>query len=383
MHAEIIAIGAELLLGEISDTNSTFIARTLREIGVEIRWMSVVGDNAADITASMRQAYARSPIVITTGGLGPTVDDPTRAAIAAAFDRPLEFRPELWAQIEARFARFKRVPTPNNRKQAEVPAGALAFENPVGTAPCFAVEHEGGVAIALPGVPREMEHMLLHAFVPYLQNKFNLRSVIRAKVLRTAGIGESMIDEKIGDLESLINPIVGLAAHPAQTDIRITAKAATLAEAETMIAEVEAEVRRRLGEVIYGEGKETVEAVLAQLLAARAETVAVAEVGADGHLAARLRALGSSALCSVVLPEAETLTATALAESARAHAQATWGLGAVLRTEGDAIHLDLALASATGTDTWALGFGSHPGLAPRWLGTNAFNLLRLRLLKQR
>ena len=148
LDAEIIAIGTELLLGEISDTNSAHLARALRDMGLDLWWISVVGDNEARIAEAVIRASQRSNVVITTGGLGPTVDDPTRAAIARAFGVPEEFRPELWEQIEARFKRYGRTPTENNRKQAYVPAGAVAFENPVGTAPCFAVEHTGGVVIA-------------------------------------------------------------------------------------------------------------------------------------------------------------------------------------------------------------------------------------------
>ncbi len=249
MHAELIAIGSELLLGEISDTNSTHIARALREIGLEVRWMSAVGDDAQRVAALVWQAAQRSPVVITTGGLGPTVDDPTREAMARAFDRPLEYRPELWAQIEERFQRFRRKPSENNRRQAHVPAGAIAVENPVGTAPAFIVEHAEGVVIALPGVPREMEYLLAYAAIPYLREKFNLSGVIKAKTLRTVGIGESMVDEKVGEFEKLANPAVGLMAHMGQVDVRITATAQSEAEAEALIAPVAAQIRERLGEL--------------------------------------------------------------------------------------------------------------------------------------
>ncbi len=384
MNAEIIAIGTELLLGEITDTNSAHIARVLREIGLDLWWMSVVGDNEARISALVDQARRRSAVVITTGGLGPTVDDPTRAAVARAFGLALEYRPDLWQQIETRFARYGRAPTENNRKQAYVPAGALALENPVGTAPCFILEHDGGAVVALPGVPRELEYMLEHRVVPYLREKFQLASVIRARVLRTAGIGESLIDARIGDLEELSNPTVGLAAHAGQTDIRITAKAASPAEAGALIAPVEAEVRRRLGEHIYGEGAETVEDVVGRMLAERGAGVAVAEAGTGGHLAERLRAIAHAPQVFRGSIEAEPdAGAGALAEAARQQVgqAGDWGLGVAVHVGADAISAEIAVAGPNGTDARSFGFGGHPGLVVRWAATSALNLLRLALIK--
>lgn len=392
MHAELIAIGAELLLGEISDTNTAHMARALREVGVPVRLFTIVGDDEAQVAEVLAAAAARAPIVITTGGLGPTVDDPTRAAYARAFGLPLEFRDELWAQIQARFARFKRIPTENNKQQALVPVGAIAFENPVGTAPCFAVEHAGGVALALPGVPREMEMMLAHALIPYLQQKFSLTHLIRAKVLRTVGLGESMIDEQIGHLERLTNPVVGLAAHAGQTDIRITATAASPEAAEALIAPVEAEIRATLGEAVYGEGKESVEEVVARLLAARGQTCGIAErgtsgaeYGTDGHLTGRVKRLENQVFRPAppinTNPTPPVRPAEQLAAHARTATQADWGLGVVVRQDGEHSFLEIALAGAHKIEIRELGFGTHPALAARWAATNALNLLRLTLLK--
>lgn len=381
MNAEIVAIGTELLLGEISDTNSAHIARRLREIGLDLWWMSVVGDNETRIAQIVDQARRRSDIVITSGGLGPTVDDPTRAAIARAFGVPLEFRPELWAQIEARFERFGRKATENNRKQAYIPAGALALENPVGTAPCFIVEHPDGAVISLPGVPREMEYMFEHAVLPYLRQRLTLAAVIRSRNLRTVGIGESLIDARVGDLEALSNPTVGLAAHPGQTDIRITAKAATAVEAEAMLDPLEADIRRRLGDFIYATGQVEVEEVVADLLAEKSQTLAVGEAGTAGDVALRLSRLPAAAQ----LFRGGTLAASAatpapdLATTAR---QSTdWGLGVRLDMTADPPLLEIALAGAEGVETQKLGFGGHPALAVRWVGTAALNLLRLKLIR--
>jgi len=383
MNAEIIAIGTELLLGEITDTNSTHIARTLRDIGLDLLWISAIGDNEARIAELVRHAMTRSDVIITTGGLGPTVDDPTREAVAQACGVSLEFRPQLWEQIKTRFKRFGREATDNNRKQAYVPAGALALENPVGTAPCFIVETERSVIISLPGVPREMEHMLAHAVVPYLRRKFNLSGVIKAKVLRTVGLGESKIDELVGDLERLSNPTVGLAAHPGQTDIRITAKAASEAEALALIAPIEAEVRARLGEAIYGEGKETVEAVVARLLAERGQTVAVAEAGTGGQLSARLAATGQATQIfygGSIVTAACTTPATELAHNVRSERAADWGLSLCLDPQASDHQIQIALVGTAPEESRLMGYAGPPASLALWASTSALNLLRQTLL---
>ncbi len=383
MNAEIIAIGTELLLGELTDSNSAHIARAFRDIGLDLLRISCIGDNEIRIAELVQHAMTRSDVILTTGGLGPTVDDPTREAIARACNLPLEFRPDLWEQIRARFKRYGRETTDNNRKQAYVPAGALALENPVGTAPCFIVETEHSVIISLPGVPREMEYMLANVVVPYLRQKFNLTGVIKAKVLRTVGLGESKIDVLVGDLERLSNPTVGLAAHPGQTDIRITAKAGSEAEAMALIAPIEAEVRARLGEAIYGEGKETVEAVVARLLIERGQTIAVAEAGSGGQLSARLAAVpqaaqffrGGSLITAVGKPVDE------LAQSVRAEWDADWGLSLCVNLQAGADQIQLALVGAVPAEIRAMGYAGPPASVAIWASTSAINLLRQTLLQ--
>ena len=244
--AEILTIGTELLLGEIVDTNSRYISRLLRDHNVDIFWLSTVGDNADRIAEAIKLGLERSEIIVTTGGLGPTIDDPTREAAALALGVEAEFRPELWQQVQDRFARFGRTPTENNKRQAYVPAGAIAIENPVGTAPAFIGETEKNALICLPGVPREMEYLMANAVIPYLKQRFDLKGMIKARILRTAGGGESAIDELISDLETLSNPTVGLAAHAGSVDVRITAKAGSQQEADDLIAPVEEDLRQRL-----------------------------------------------------------------------------------------------------------------------------------------
>lgn len=292
MNAEVISIGTELLLGDIVDTNSVHIARQLRTIGLDLHYMTTVGDNLERIARAVDIALDRADVVITTGGLGPTVDDVTREAVARATGRNLVLHPDLLHQIEAFFARLGRRMSENNRRQAYIPEGAIPVPNPVGTAPSFIVETERGVVISLPGVPREMKHLLEHAILPYLRDRFGLHAIIKSKILRTVGLGESEIDARIGDLMTSTNPTVGLAAHAGQTDVRIAAKAPTEEEADRLIAEMEGRVRERLGDFIYGEGEETIEEVVARQLRERGWRLAVAQSGPDSGVVARLEQAG-------------------------------------------------------------------------------------------
>lgn len=265
--AEIIAIGTELLLGEIQDTNTRYLARRLRDHGVNLFRTTMIGDNVERVADAVNEALARADIVITTGGLGPTVDDPTREAIARAFGVETEYYPALWEQIINRFSRFHRTPTENNRRQAFVPKGGIPVENPVGTAPCFIMEQDGKCVFTLPGVPKEMEYLTSNALLPYLVETYQLHEIIKAQVLHTIGLGESTVDHQIGDLERLTNPTVGLLAKSGQVDVRITAKAESEQEADAMIAEVASAVRERLGTAVYGVDQESiVDVVMGKLL---------------------------------------------------------------------------------------------------------------------
>lgn len=379
MHAELIAIGSELILGETVDTNSAHIARALRTVGVPVARSTLIGDEADKIAALVREAAARSPIVITTGGLGPTVDDPTRAAVARAFDRALEYRAELWEQIVERFRRFGRTPTENNRQQAHIPAGALAIENPVGTAPGFIVEHAGGVVIALPGVPREMEHLLETRILPYLRERFDLRRLIKTRVIRTVGLGESLIDAEIGDLERLSNPVVGLAAHAGNVDIRLTASAGSEAEADALIAPIAARLYEKFGAHIYGEDKLTLEESVAQLLAARGLTLAIAEAGTQGRLNARLAMLPHA---SQIYRGASTLNSAPVQDEVirlRAERPADISLALRVSATADEQRIDMALLDGRGLKTHTQTYGGALTNLSQWATTVALNQVRLRL----
>jgi len=250
--AEIIAIGTELVLGQIVDTNTSFLAKNLNKIGVDVFRTSIVGDNPKRISQEIIDCLDRADIVITTGGLGPTVDDPTREAVGLALGIELEFRDDLWLQITERFKSFGKNPTENNKRQAFVPEKAIAIENPVGTAPAFKVNQSEKVIICLPGVPYEMKYLFDTEVIEIIKEEYSLNSVIYTRVVHTTGIGESTLDEIVGDLEKMENPTVGLAAHPGQVDIRITAKAANKAEAIKRIEPIVMDLENRLGGKIYG-----------------------------------------------------------------------------------------------------------------------------------
>lgn len=294
MRAEIVMIGTELLLGEIVDTNANLLAVALRDIGIDLYYKTTVGDNEERIAEVLNLALDRSDAVITSGGIGPTVDDVTRQAIARATGRKLVYSEELERQIAARFRNFGRKMAANNRRQAYLPEGALPLENPVGTAPCFLSEDTGGrgFIVCLPGVPRELAHMMEHTVVPLLVERMGGVKVIRVRVLRTCAVGESNIDRGIGDLMTSSNPTVGLAAHAGQTDVRITARADSEADAEAMIAGMEAELRDRLGVAVYGVDKETVAEVVGRLLSERELKLGVVDSLTGGQLSRELNEAG-------------------------------------------------------------------------------------------
>jgi nicotinamide-nucleotide amidase len=291
VQAEVIAVGSELLLGQIVDTNSAVIARHFASIGLNLFYKTTVGDNLARTTAVIRQALDRSDVVVTTGGIGPTADDITREAVAAATGRELLFSEELMRQIETYFVSRGFRLSPSNRRQAYVPAGALAIENPVGTAPAFIVEEQGKTLITLPGVPREMEYLLVHRALPYLRERYGIRGEIRLRVLKCVGLGESRIGERLADfMETGANPTVGTLAHLGQVDVRIAAKAADADEASRLIAPVETEIRARLGEAVFGADADTLEAEIGRRLLGIGAKLALVEVGTAGAATERLAA---------------------------------------------------------------------------------------------
>jgi competence/damage-inducible protein CinA-like protein len=372
--AEIITIGTEILLGEIVDTNTRYIARLLRGLGVDLYRTSTIGDNVGRIAEAIRNAMGRADIVITTGGLGPTVDDPTREAVARAFGVETEFREELWEQILEIVTRYGRQPSENQKRQAYVPRGALAIKNDVGTAPAFIMENGKNSVVSLPGVPKEMEHILHESVIPYLQNHYNLDQIIKVRLLHTAGAPEADIDEKIGDLETLANPTVGLAAHSGIIDIRIAAKAGTESDADHMIAEVENQLRERLGTLVYGVDEDTLEGVALKAASARTWNLVAVESGLGGALTRRLanaRASNLLAVESVKLAEEEL---SAFLKSMQEKHDACAALGVAAFSEKRTV--ELMLITPEETKERRLTFGGHPGLLSRWAVNIALNWLR-------
>ncbi len=309
MNAEIISIGSELLLGQILDTNTSWIAKKLAESGVELVRASMVGDNLQQMIEIIREATARSPIVITTGGIGPTEDDLTREAVAEVFNRPLQFQPQLMEQIEALFKRRGFKMAENNRKQAFIPEGGIPIENPKGTAPGFIVEYPSGAIISIPGVPLEMEYLMEYSVIPYLRSRFRLETqVIQYKVLRACGLGESAIGLQIKDLmKQGQNPSVGTLASLGDIKIRITAKAKNSDEARSLIEKMEKEIRDRLGGLIYGVDDETLPRNVMREMERSNLTLSVVESFTGGILSHKLTSTGSpSFIQGMILPSIQS-----------------------------------------------------------------------------
>lgn len=291
--AEIVAIGSELLLGQIVDTNSAWMAQRLTALGVNLYFKSVVGDNPARMKEVLTRAVERADIVITSGGIGPTQDDLTREIVAEVTGRRLVQDAGMLAQVEEHFRRRGRPMTPNNLRQSYMPEGAIPIKNPNGTAPSFIVEDPRAVICSLPGVPVEMKWLFENEIEPYLRMKFNLAEVIHYRVLKIIGIGESAVDDKVGHLiANSSNPTVGVLALPGQVDVRIAAKAANREETMRLIGPVEAEVRELLGTAIFAADDETMEHVVGNLLRAQKKTVAMCEDLTCGQLADRLHSAG-------------------------------------------------------------------------------------------
>ncbi len=286
MNAEIIAVGTELLLGDILNTNAQYLSRQLAAYGVDVYAESVVGDHPARLTEAIQLALSRADIVILTGGLGPTADDLTRETTAALLGRELVFHQEIWEKIAAYFQLKNRVPVESNRRQAMVPEGAAILENTCGTAPGLHLESEGKHIFLLPGPPREMETMFEHAVAPILEKQTGC--VLRSRILRIFGMGESDAAERAGELMDSANPTVAPYAKDNEMIFRITAKANNAAAAEALMDPVEAELRRRLGDVVYGTGETDLQTVAVKKLLEQGLTVATAESCTAGGLASAI-----------------------------------------------------------------------------------------------
>lgn len=291
MNAEIIAVGTELLIGQIANTNAQEISEQLASIGVDVLTHVVVGDNQDRIAAAITNALDRSDVVIVTGGLGPTHDDLTREAISAATGRPLVRSAQLERWVTEKFERMGRPMAPSNLRQADVPEGATTIDNPRGTAPGLVLEAEGKKIFAVPGVPTEMKGMLESTVLPTLSELAG-QGVLFSRVLKAAGVGESdlanRIDAIIRNLDTQDGPKIALLASPGEVKIRISVKAPDRDQGLAAIHPVEQEIISVLGPIVFGADADTLESVTVRLLRDRSLTLAVAESFTGGHLISRL-----------------------------------------------------------------------------------------------
>lgn len=292
MEAEIIAVGSELLTSQRVDTNSLFITDQLNSLGVEVRRKMIVGDDRDLLTASIREAIARVPIVILTGGLGPTEDDLTRDAVAAATARKLIFRDDLRDALIERFRRFSRKMADNNLRQAYAVEGAEALPNPNGSAPGQWLEHKNCVVMLLPGPPHEMKAMLVDQCLPRLAQRLPAQ-VIRTRFYRVAGMGESDLDQLIAPVYTkYTNPVTTILAAPSDIQIHLRARCATAEQAEALLAEVGPPIEALLGNRIYSRNGDSLEAVVGAML--RNSTLSVAESCTGGMLGQRITSVPGS-----------------------------------------------------------------------------------------
>jgi nicotinamide-nucleotide amidase len=284
---EIVTIGTEILLGQLVDTNSVHIARVLADHGVDVFAKHSVGDNADRLYAMLEGVLARADGAITTGGLGPTVDDLTKDAVGRAVRKQLVLHEPSLRAIEERFRTFGRPMSENNRRQAYLPEGSVVLDNPHGTAPGFvALRDDGKFVACMPGVPREMRPMLEERLVPWLVERFGLGDAIYTRTLHTVGIGESELDRRVEDLfRRLENPKIAMLAHGGRVDVKVMAKARSRAEAEAMIAPVAAELRARIGSGYYGDDDRTLPAAIVAELERRGLTLGTAESCTGGQVA--------------------------------------------------------------------------------------------------
>ncbi|OLD51889.1 MAG: competence/damage-inducible protein A [Armatimonadetes bacterium 13_1_40CM_3_65_7] len=393
MRAEIISVGTELLLGQIVDTNAAYMAQRLAEIGIDVHFKQTVGDNATRVEEALRLAMSRADVVLMTGGLGPTEDDLTVAAVAATLGLDLVSNEAAADHIRRFFETRGRIPSSTVYKQALVPRGAHVIPNDRGTAPGVHIDHRGRSIFMMPGVPYEMKGMMENYVLPALRDRTGL-TVIRSRVLRITGEGESAIEERIKDLLQQTDPTVAPYAKLGEVHLRLTAKGAP-EEVDAALARGEAQVRERLSDLVYGIDEQTLEDVVAQALIAKNLTLAVAESCTGGLISYRLTNIpGSSTyfLEGVVAysNEVSAEVAEAMAGAIRRRSGAAVGLG-VTGIAGPAGGnpdkpvglVYLALAGAGGTMHRRLTFGAEAGRQGiRVLAAQAgLNLLRLHLTR--
>jgi nicotinamide-nucleotide amidase len=376
VRVEVVGVGTELLLGQIANTNAQWIGERLAEIGADVLFHQVVGDNVGRIVQVLELAASRAEVVLVTGGLGPTEDDITRDAIAKVMGVPLERDAAVERWLLDRFAGLSARPMPlNNLRQADVPRGARTIDNDRGSAPGLAAELPGGARLyAMPGVPAEMRAMMRATVLPELGERIGV-AVVRSRTLRCVGIGESKVAEMLADLfAASTNPSLAYLASAGEVKVRLTAKADSVPHAEAMIAPLATEVHRRLGDVVFSLDDETLEQAVSRLLLASRRRLACAESLTGGSVGARMTtAEGAS---KVFVGSAVVYTAEAKQRILGVSSATIEGPGVVSR--------ECALEMAAGARrlydadvavslTGAAGPEPHDGAAPGtvWLGLDA------------
>ena len=410
---EILCVGTELLLGNILNGNARWLAEELSALGLPHYRQTVIGDNRERLIAQIQEIAGRSRVLITTGGLGPTPDDLTTEAIAAAFSTPLEERPEVWADITAKSRSRGREPSVETRRQALLPRGAAVLPNPTGTAPGMIWSPvEGFTLLTFPGVPSEMRAMWQQTAAPWLRQSGLSTGAYVSRMLRFWGIGESALAAQVGDLLDQSNPTVAPYAGRGEVKLRITAQAASEAEAQRLVMATEDDLRQRTGQLCFGVDDQSLASVVLAQLRRRGQTLAVAESCTGGGLGAELTAVpGSSdvllggviaysnAVKSKVLGVPEALleqvgavsdpVAEAMAEGVRRLTGSDWSLaitgiaGPGGGTESKPVGLvHLAVAGPDGCESHPIRLGSTRGRD--WIrmvsAGEALNRLRLRLM---
>jgi nicotinamide-nucleotide amidase len=412
-RAEIISVGTEHLLGQIVDTNATYLCTVLAELGVAVYFRSTVGDNVRRVQDVFLHALTRADLILSTGGLGPTDDDLTVAAVAEALGLPLERHEQAWAHVQEFFRKRQRPLSSQQEKQAMLPRGARMIPNPRGSAPGVIIEHEDKTLIFTPGVPREMKGMVEDHVVPYLRERgLAGREVIRSRVLRITGLGESAVEDRLRDLmRSSVNPTIAPYAHTGECHVRITARGAGIA-VDPLIDRAETAIRERLGHAVYAVGDVTLEQTVAQALAAGKISIALAESCTGGLLGRRLTLPpGASAyldggviaysnaakgrwleVADEILERHGAVsaeTARAMAEAVRKQAGTDLGVGITgiagptgATAEKPIGLVYIALAHANGTDVREVRFGTEPGrVGIQYLASQtALDMIRLHLL---
>ena len=413
MSAEILCIGTELLLGNITNGNARWLAEELAGLGIPHHRQEVVGDNRGRVMAAVRDASSRCRLLITTGGLGPTPDDLTTEAIAAAFDTPLVEHGAIWADIQAKLSGRGRPCAPSNRKQALLPQGAEVLPNATGTAPGMIWSpFPGFTVLTFPGVPSEMRAMWQATAEPWLRQNGLADGLFASRMLRFWGVAESTLAEQVADLLASENPTVAPYAGAGEVKLRITARATNLPAAEALLQPVEQELRHRTAEACFGADGDSLASVVLALLRERGQTLAVAESCTGGGIGAALAAVpgASDVLLGGVIAYANTVkqallgvpadclerhgavsdpVALAMAEGARRLTGATWAIavtgiagpgGGTSEKPVGLVHI--AIAGPAGSCSEGVRFGALRGR--EWIQTltagEALNRLRLQLL---